>query len=215
MDCQVFFIVHLTNRKGWQQKVDSGVVEKDLKCMLDQSLPDMITVVILIGFACQCCPGCYDVAGNQYHVYPKPEVPATNAFVWLLVWMKWLALTCYGRELTPTDCLFPTIGANSVVRIGEPLSRETFQNWINEAVEGAGIPGYFSTHCFRRGGAQYRFMHAPTGQRWTLATVRWWGGWAEHEHVSSRRFRTRAVIKLQTDLHCRTAGPHSHPISPG
>jgi hypothetical protein len=27
-------------------------------------------------------------------------------------------------------------------------------------------------------------MYAPVGQRWTLAIVRWWGGWAEGEHVS-------------------------------
>ena len=50
----------------------------------------------------------------------------------------------------------------------------------------AGIDGaeHFTTHCFRRGGAQYRFMFAPVGQRWTLARIRWWGGWAQGEHVS-------------------------------
>ncbi|KAG1784343.1 uncharacterized protein HD556DRAFT_1219764, partial [Suillus plorans] len=25
-------------------------------------------------------------------------------------------------------------------------------------------------------------MFAPVGQRWTLAKVHWWGGWAEGEH---------------------------------
>ncbi|KAF8575388.1 hypothetical protein K439DRAFT_1623622 [Ramaria rubella] len=33
------------------------------------------------------------------------------------------------------------------------------------------------------GGAQYRFMYAPVGKRWSLATIRWWGGWAEGEHL--------------------------------
>jgi hypothetical protein len=27
-------------------------------------------------------------------------------------------------------------------------------------------------------------MFAPVGQRWTLACIRWWGGWAKGEHVS-------------------------------
>jgi len=27
-------------------------------------------------------------------------------------------------------------------------------------------------------------MFAPVGKRWTLQQVRWWGGWAEGEHVS-------------------------------
>lgn len=58
---------------------------------------------------------------------------------------------------------------------------------ISEAVSEAGIVsavgGSFSTHCFRRGGAQYRFMFAPVGERWTLQCVRWWGGWAKGENV--------------------------------
>lgn len=80
------------------------------------------------------------------------------------------------------------MGANGVVQTGEHISHDTVQKWISEFTTGAAIPqaagGSFSTHCFRRGGAQYRFMFAPTGKRWTLRQVRWWGGWAEGEHVS-------------------------------
>ncbi|KAF8524946.1 hypothetical protein BU17DRAFT_63108 [Hysterangium stoloniferum] len=57
--------------------------------------------------------------------------------------------------------------------------------WIKEFCTGAGIDvtlTHLSTHCFRRGGSQYRFMLASVGKRWTLATIRWWGGWAEGEH---------------------------------
>ncbi|KAF8831747.1 hypothetical protein HHX47_DHR1001247 [Lentinula edodes] len=52
---------------------------------------------------------------------------------------------------------------------------------IDEFTSSAGVPGAFTTHCFRRGGAQYRFMFAPIGERWTLARIRWWGGWAPNE----------------------------------
>jgi hypothetical protein len=56
---------------------------------------------------------------------------------------------------------------------------------ISEMASAAGIPhaDLFTTHCFRRGGAQYRFMFAPVGRRWTLARIRWWGGWALGEKV--------------------------------
>jgi hypothetical protein len=123
------------------------------------------------------------VAGSHYRIYPQPDLPATDAFLWLLIWLKWHEFAHYERTLAPDDCVFPVMGANGVVHPRELLSHDTVQKWINEAVEGAGIPGSFSTHCFRRGGAQYRFMFAPVGQRWTLAKVRWWGEWAEQEHV--------------------------------
>lgn len=31
-DLKLYFEVHLANRKGWQQKVDKGQVEQDLRC---------------------------------------------------------------------------------------------------------------------------------------------------------------------------------------
>jgi integrase len=75
----------------------------------------------------------------------------------------------------PHDFIFPAMSANGIVHPGQPISHDTVQKWINESTAGAGILGNFSTHCFRRGGAQYWFMFAPVGQRWTLAKVRWWG----------------------------------------
>lgn len=37
----------------------------------------------------------------------------------------------------------------------------------------------YTTHCFRRGGAQHRFFYAK--KRWNLTAVRAWGGWAHGE----------------------------------
>ncbi|KAF9223300.1 hypothetical protein BS17DRAFT_808772 [Gyrodon lividus] len=152
-DRMMMFKIHLTNRKGWQWKVDKGLTEQDL-----------------------CC--------NHYCIYPQPDLPGTDAFLWLLIWLKWLEFAHYGCTLAPDGCVFPVMGANGIVHPRKPLSHDTIQKWINEAVDDAGIPGFFSTHCFRRGGAQYHFMFAPVGQCWTLAKVHWWGGWAEQEQVS-------------------------------
>ncbi|KAI6022347.1 hypothetical protein BKA83DRAFT_4054631 [Pisolithus microcarpus] len=69
------------------------------------------------------------------------------------------------------DFLFPALGTNGVLQPGELLSHDMVQKWIDEAVVGAGIRGTFSTCCYHRGGAQYRFMFALVGQQWTLAHV--------------------------------------------
>ncbi|KAI9573826.1 hypothetical protein HD554DRAFT_2009056, partial [Boletus coccyginus] len=86
--------------------------------------------------------------GNHYCIYPQTDLPATDAFLWLLIWLKWLELAYYKHTLSPDDCVFPVMGVNGVVHPHEPFSHDTVQKWINELIEGAGIPGSFSTHCF-------------------------------------------------------------------
>ncbi|KAJ7893667.1 hypothetical protein B0H14DRAFT_3666279 [Mycena olivaceomarginata] len=54
---------------------------------------------------------------------------------------------------------------------------------INKFSAAALIKKFFTMHCLRRGGSQYRFMFAPLGKRWSLTIIRWWGGWAEGEHA--------------------------------
>ncbi|KIK12223.1 hypothetical protein PISMIDRAFT_18893 [Pisolithus microcarpus 441] len=144
---------------------------------------------------------------------------ACDAFLRLTFWMKWVEIVHLGRPMADDDFLFPALGTNGVLQPGEPLSHDMVQKWIDEAVAGAGIRRTFSTHCYRRGGAQYRFMFAPVGQRWTLARVRWWGGWAEGEHVSGT---TTSYLGVQRDtlmrylldeLHCYE-NDHSDALRP-
>ncbi|KIO12167.1 hypothetical protein M404DRAFT_125937 [Pisolithus tinctorius Marx 270] len=176
-DLGVYFEVHLRNRKGWQRKLDKGMREIDLR-------------------------------SNRYKVYPRPDMgKACDVFMRLVFWMKWTEIVHLGRPMVDDDFLFPAVGANGVLQPGEPLSHDTVQKWIDEGVAGAGIPRTFSTHCYRRGGAQYRFMYAPVGQRWTLARVRWWGGWAEGEH------RDTLMRYLLDELHCYETD-HSDALAP-
>jgi len=65
------------------------------------------------------------------------------------------------------------------------MSQEYIQSLITKFTHAAGLEKNYTTHCFRRGGAQYRFMFAPVGERWSLNVIRWWGGWAKGEHVRS------------------------------
>lgn len=43
-------------------------------------------------------------------------------------------------------------------------------------------------------------MYAPVGERWTLARIRWWGGWADGESVSSRVLNLRFLVIDSIDL---------------
>ncbi|KAJ7761353.1 hypothetical protein B0H16DRAFT_1312284 [Mycena metata] len=134
--------------------------------------------------------------GGKYKVCSQPDLPACDAYHWLPLWRKYLQEVVYCRALTPDDYIFPAIGANGVVQVGEHVSHDDVQKLIKEFTAGAKLSqanGNFTTHCFRRGGAQYRFMFAPVGRRWTLRQLcsfchktlppwRWWGGWADGEH---------------------------------
>ncbi|KAL0960983.1 hypothetical protein HGRIS_005980 [Hohenbuehelia grisea] len=162
--------IHLVDRKGWQRKLNN---EPDLRG--NNAI-----------FKSSCCITHLVHLANRYRVYDQPSMGACDARKWLHEWVGYLETAIYKRPLEPDDYIFPTMGANGVVQPGEHVTHDIVQKWINEFTSNArlceGQGGNFSTHCFRRGGAQYQFMFAPVGQRWTLKRVRWWGGWAEGEH---------------------------------
>jgi hypothetical protein len=89
-----------------------------------------------------------------------------------------------GHDLQPGDYIFPHLSSNGTVQ-NKPISHDTVQKNVREFAAATGLERNFTTHSFRRGGAQYRFMKAPIGECWSLAKIRWWGGWAEGEHVST------------------------------
>ena len=125
-----------------------------------------------------------------------------------------------------TGTLTPSIGSSSVVHPDRPMSSDIAQKQITVMAKKAGIRGaeYFTTHCFRQGGAQYHFMFAPIGKRWTLARIRWWGGWAQGEHVccyllysqmnSYRLCQRDTLIKYLLDELYTYEGDHCDALNP-
>ena len=105
-------------------------------------------------------------------------------FTHLPQWINYLE-GLLGRNLGPDECIFPYFRPNGIPDMSREMTQEMVQSLINSFTSEAGLSKYFTTHCFRRGGAQYRFMYAPIGQRWSLCKIRWWGGWANGEHVST------------------------------
>ena len=89
--------------------------------------------------------------------------------------------------MEPMDSVFPAImTASGKLQPGSQLTHDTVQKWLDESAEAVGILDRLMTHCFRRGGVQYRLLYAPLGQRWALHVVQWWANWAEGEQVSTR-----------------------------
>ena len=113
-------------------------------------------------------------------------MPSVDMKFHLQEWLDFLCIFVYNGQLQADDYIFPSVTTRGVIQPGAPISHDTIQKWLDEFIQGAGIQlgnGWLTTHCFRRGGAQYQFMYAPVGKQWSLATICWWGGWAEGEHV--------------------------------
>ena len=115
------------------------------------------------------------------------DAPAIDMYTNILNWLDFYETYLLRRSLQPDDYIFPAIGANETsVHPTRPMTADVVQKKITKMTKNAGIDGaeHFTMHCFHRGRAQYRFMFAPVGERWTLARIQWWGGWAQGEHVS-------------------------------
>lgn len=98
-------------------------------------------------------------------------------------WVNFLEEVILGRPLRDEEYIFPKMGPNGMAYMDTPMDHDLVARYVNEFARAVGVLTDFSSHCFRRGGAQYRFMYCPLGERWSLSVIRWWGGWAEGEQV--------------------------------
>ncbi|KAG2039252.1 hypothetical protein BDR03DRAFT_860473, partial [Suillus americanus] len=95
--------------------------------------------------------------------------------------------------LEPDEFIFTRVGANSVVYPSDELSYDSVMKMLTWMCKDVGLTARYTTHCFWRGGARYRFMFTPLGQHWSLATIRWWGAWAEGKSMSGSLYSTKLV----------------------
>lgn len=133
-----------------------------------------------------------DQHGQSYAIYKLHDEECVCAFTHINTWItKYKSML--GREILPEDPLFPKSDERvSRIFFGERMVYQTFMGTINKIIADCGIVprnaagsvlGVFTSHCFRRGGAQHRFI---TGKaRWPLDVVKWWGGWGSGEDVNT------------------------------
>ncbi|RXW11796.1 hypothetical protein EST38_g14059 [Candolleomyces aberdarensis] len=145
-------IVNLRFRKNWENKLESGEL---------------------------------GLEGHVYNIYRQESKPAIDVYHHLCAWIDFYEMYLLGGEkLHEDDYIFPDINfKNLTVNTDTTSTWQSVDKLVKEMAHAAGLYRWeeYSTHCFRRGGAQYRFMFAPIGERWTMDRIRWWGGWAEGE----------------------------------
>ncbi|KAG6819180.1 hypothetical protein H0H93_014578 [Arthromyces matolae] len=122
--------------------------------------------------------GASGIEGIEYELHSGCDIPELDAGRFLKELIDYTELLS-GEPMKPDHLLFPYMSRNGAIDVERQLHQDQFQNIINWAAGEAGLTTRYTTHCFRRGGAQYRFIYAPV--RWDLDAVRWWGGWAEGE----------------------------------
>ncbi|KAG1727584.1 uncharacterized protein EDB91DRAFT_1253846 [Suillus paluster] len=123
--------------------------------------------------------------GHEYEIYPQQQTPEICMFTHLRAWVNFLEKVLLRWPLEPDEFIFARVGANSVVYASNELSYDGVMKMLAWMCKEVGLTARYTTHCFQRGGARYQFMFTPLGQRWSLATIRWWGAWAEGKSVDT------------------------------
>ena len=128
-------------------------------------------------------------------MYPNPGEPSLDCYYHLDFWIKFQIKHHHYQTPKPDDPVFPSFNT-STGKINRDKSITpgvvAAQLKVFTAVLSNGtVIKQYTTHCFRRGGAQYWFIFAPIESRWNLRQVQWWGGWAEGEQ--SVRFRVHSL----------------------
>ncbi|KAJ7456105.1 hypothetical protein FB451DRAFT_1564714 [Mycena latifolia] len=123
---------------------------------------------------------------QKYKVQIDLDHPEIDCYTHIRTWKTHME-GLLRRPLAGTDSVFPAFASTGQLKFGECTSRSGFENLMEDIVERSGVMkgrnGKFTTHCFRRGGAQYRFLWAD--RKWSLKAVKWWGGWSSNENIGT------------------------------
>ncbi|KAF9143940.1 hypothetical protein BGX20_007072, partial [Mortierella sp. AD010] len=137
---------------------------------------------------------------NIYEIHPQSDEPDCCCYTKLSAWLQWLEK--HSRTLTDEDLVFPSIDKRGRPKIGEEISQSRVLTLLESFSKAAGLldgktNGKYTTHCFRRGGAQHRFMF--TKNKWSLKALKWWGGWSERDGSSTiMRYLLEEVTRYET-----------------
>ncbi|KAJ7817610.1 hypothetical protein B0H14DRAFT_2601903 [Mycena olivaceomarginata] len=120
---------------------------------------------------------------QKYMVQIDTSHPEIDCYTHVVNWKAHMERRL-GRPLSGTDYVFPALASTGQVKFGEPTSRSAFETLLDDVIKRSNVlhgrNGKFTTHCFRRGGAQYRFLWAD--RKWSLKAVKRWGGWSSNEN---------------------------------
>lgn len=125
---------------------------------------------------------------NTYKLFDLPEEPAAHVRAPLWRWINYVRDRSFGDLATlPHTLVFPQFDGAGAPQYQTLWTDKVFRKALKTVIDGSGImqtrwgPGTFKSHSLRRGCAQHRAMHVLPHKRWSLAQIRWWGGWAHSE----------------------------------
>ncbi|KAH7477075.1 uncharacterized protein KRP23_7748 [Phytophthora ramorum] len=153
--------------------------------------------------------------GRLYNLHKlSKDETAINAYMHLCNWVDYTTET-KRHNWCDEDLVFPALigiskkvlktgdagtGCEKVtIGWGKKMSEQVFITMLNCIVrslntKGGKVSGYvpkhwsnswFTSHTFRRAGAQYRFMYAKPSRRWSLRMIKWWAGWSISESTET------------------------------
>jgi hypothetical protein len=175
----------------------------------DHSIPIKFGTYKLEGRKTEVAEGrCY----NLHHL--DEEEKPIDAIYHVTAWVEYVAEKT-DHTWSDSDFVFPALSkiSKAVLKTASPLTgcenahvqwdktmtEQAFITLLNCAVRdlnknGNHLRGYvrqewrdiwFTSHTFRRAGAQYRFMFASPKRRWSLRMVKWWAGWTQNESAET------------------------------
>lgn len=113
------------------------------------------------------------IIANVYEIYPQLDEPHTCCVTKLLVFIRWIVMQ-QGRQLQPEEFLFHKLSIDDIIEPDKLFSVIQASNLLNKYAGDAGLMDHqynrLDTHCFRRGGAQHRFIHAQ--DPWSIKVVK-------------------------------------------
>ncbi|KAG6908152.1 hypothetical protein DXG01_005913 [Tephrocybe rancida] len=113
---------------------------------------------------------------RRIYIFYKYHLPHLDAVTPIILMMSLLE-SVLGRKLHAGDVLFPFVSTTGIPQMTRPISKDVAMRMMGEYAAQAGISIRFTTHSLRRGGAQYFFIDAPLGWRWSLHAIHWWASW--------------------------------------
>lgn len=122
----------------------------------------------------------------------KDDEKGTCAFTLIVKWINFYENEILEQKLNDNELIFPKLDkSQGKIKLGKEMTHGDFLDllnyWANEAwivLIVNGEIGYFTLHCFRRGGAQHQFMFTIHG-KWSISAVKWWGGWSPNEKADT------------------------------
>lgn len=125
----------------------------------------------------------------ELHTPTIPEEACTDPLINLFRYRGWIEKQT-GQVSRPEHYLFPGMSGENY-NVGMPMSDKKWENLFKKYTDASGLANryknsQFSGHSMRRGAAQWRFNLSPNN-RWSIAVIKWWGGW-DRESVSRPNF---------------------------